>query len=1125
MPRHPLPTLSLLALALLFLAPSTRAQLTPDLVLSTGLPHNTPQFALSPDGQVLLTTQYDGAAIFAETATGRTLNTLDLGYDRYTTPYQPIYASNKTVYFLSEKRIQSFDIPSFSFGRDLNVPQPTAYLRDSTTGNLLVAGQRGNRATLWTVDPSNNRIRPFHTCNQSKLDAITQIQLAPDENLALLSFKSGAAELLKTGPRWAIAKTYPATKDRRYLLPDGHILNIPSGFIKALTLSNPADASIPVTIALPVGLVQHDRPTQRINHAIPPQDASQPTLVISDDAIYHLDPQSHTLSLYHSFRTDASHSSKIRKLISSPNFKHTIAHVSRSSDYSETFLASPHNVAGATFSRWDADAFKPKTLQTSQSSRILLVRDGEGLVKHVTLKPTGLEVSSFQGDFFTETSLATQTNESAVSIFSPSYQTKNLHNTKIYPSSLTNATHQILHKDNTAHDLPFKKPTPILSPAGSFLLLSHSDGFQVREANGKFLWKLDHGDFKATHFTFSQDQSLLFFAKLRSQHSKSTIVATDAHSGKTLWEVSGHPLALRHDSVDNVLRFATEKSYVSSQGGKDHRYLRHFINTVDATTGTVQGTPASIVATADYPDFVAATPDGKRWIFQNDKTLSVAKHPSYVIASTIPLSNRVSKGSFLNGSRHLVAISDSKLSFFDTDSAQHLGDLTLMQNNASWAFAAPTGLFDAPAAAHDSLDFAFGITPVPLASFFEPYYRPRLLDDLLNGRNITPAALDFAELATPPSTKATLLNSDTQNILTSDTTKQDELLLNIAIASGVTPVRELRIFHNGKRLALSTRGLFVEDDLSDPAVTAATPSYKHNRQIPVRLLPGENTFTVVALNAQNIESPPTELKIHLEVDPNKKRPELHLVAIGIDEYQNEKYNLNYAVADASAFAESLRKKSEKLFSKLNYYPIKNGEAIKQRLVSVLEEVQTTASPTDVFIFYYAGHGVVTKEGRGDFFIVPHDVTQLYGADDQLAHRGLSSGQLQEISSLISAQKQLFILDACQSGGALSSIKQRGAAEERAIAQLARSTGTHWLTASGSQQFATEFADLGHGAFTYTLLRALEGLADTGDGRVTVNELKAYLESQVPEVTAQYKGTAQYPASYGYGQDFPVVLLP
>jgi uncharacterized caspase-like protein len=161
---------------------------------------------------------------------------------------------------------------------------------------------------------------------------------------------------------------------------------------------------------------------------------------------------------------------------------------------------------------------------------------------------------------------------------------------------------------------------------------------------------------------------------------------------------------------------------------------------------------------------------------------------------------------------------------------------------------------------------------------------------------------------------------------------------------------------------------------------------------------------------------------------------------------------------------------------------------------------------------------------GDFFLVPYDVTQLYGADEQLAAKAVSSKELLEFSKLIPAQKQLFLLDACQSAGALQAVAMRGAAEEKAIAQLARSSGTHWITASGSEQFATEFEQIGHGAFTFTLLDGLLGKGDNGDGRVTVNELKAWLESQVPEVTQKYKGSPQYPASYGYGQDFPVGVV-
>jgi len=66
--------------------------------------------------------------------------------------------------------------------------------------------------------------------------------------------------------------------------------------------------------------------------------------------------------------------------------------------------------------------------------------------------------------------------------------------------------------------------------------------------------------------------------------------------------------------------------------------------------------------------------------------------------------------------------------------------------------------------------------------------------------------------------------------------------------------------------------------------------------------------------------------------------------------------------------------------------------------------------------------------------------------------------------------------------------------------------------------------LGHGAFTYGLLEALSGKADSGDKRVTVKEIDAYLQAVVPELTAKYKGLPQYPASFGFGNDFPLVII-
>ena len=117
------------------------------------------------------------------------------------------------------------------------------------------------------------------------------------------------------------------------------------------------------------------------------------------------------------------------------------------------------------------------------------------------------------------------------------------------------------------------------------------------------------------------------------------------------------------------------------------------------------------------------------------------------------------------------------------------------------------------------------------------------------------------------------------------------------------------------------------------------------------------------------------------------------------------------------------------------------------------------------------------------------------------------------------------MDACQSGGSVELLAARGAAEEKAIAQLSRSAGIHVMASAGSEQFATEFAELGHGLFTYLLIKALEGDADGApkDGKVTIYELKSYLDDQVPEMTRKLKGKPQYPYTFSRGQDFPVVI--
>ena len=497
-------------------------------------------------------------------------------------------------------------------------------------------------------------------------------------------------------------------------------------------------------------------------------------------------------------------------------------------------------------------------------------------------------------------------------------------------------------------------------------------------------------------------------------------------------------------------------------------------------------------------------------------------------------SGAVSGISFSKNGRFMFTVGeDNTIKAWDNETTMPNLVATLYAFAASneWAVTTPGGHFDATPSAQESMYYVNGTVVVPMSAMYEKFYTPRLLMRILNGEKIDPVDVNVDKLSVPPTIKIlppvenTLRNlvveDDKPNVRRYEMSN-NKITLTIAAECSSSGVSEIRLFHNGKTIGTGTRNLVVEDE--------TTVEKQKKQSFDVQLVEGENSFRAIAFNTERTESQPDEIIVNYKAikTSNTQNTEggitLHLLVVGINKYKNPKYNLNYATADATSFKEAIERGGASIFSKTNVVFIGDEKATKEGISAELDKIKTNAKPQDVFIFYYAGHGVLNEKKA--FYLVPHDVTQLYGADDALAQKGLSANELQQFSKDIKAQKQLFILDACQSAGALEQlVAARGAAEEKAIAQLARATGTHWLTASGSEQFASEFEQLKHGTFTYVLLEALSGKADKGgDKKITVKELDAYLQEVVPELTAKYKGTPQYPASYGYGNDFPIGVV-
>lgn len=444
---------------------------------------------------------------------------------------------------------------------------------------------------------------------------------------------------------------------------------------------------------------------------------------------------------------------------------------------------------------------------------------------------------------------------------------------------------------------------------------------------------------------------------------------------------------------------------------------------------------------------------------------------------------------------------DGTTKFWDLNSGKEFFEHIHFGNN-EWMVKNPEGYFNGTDEARKFIHFVDGVKTYSVDQFFNEFYRPDLLPKIFQSRGGSTDLKGIGnklQSSPPPSTKVAVLS-------TSDPSKADVF---IKITDNGAGVSSLKLFHNGKNIALD------EENLKLPKGKNQSATF----QKAVNLIGGNNTFTIVATNKDNVESDATSAEIFSE--SSSKSSTCHILAVGINEYKNPKMTLNYARPDAESFIDIVNSNGEALFKRVILHTLYDDKASRGNILAKLDELASTIQQEDVFIFYYAGHGSMVDN---QFYFIPTESLRLYDIAS-LKKEAINASVLQEKLQNIKALKQLIVMDACQSGASVELLATRGAAEEKAIAQLSRSAGIHVMASAGSEQFATEFAELGHGLFTYTLITALQGAADGApkDGKVTIYELKSYLDDQVPELTRKLKGKPQYPYTFSRGQDFPIIL--
>ena len=238
----------------------------------------------------------------------------------------------------------------------------------------------------------------------------------------------------------------------------------------------------------------------------------------------------------------------------------------------------------------------------------------------------------------------------------------------------------------------------------------------------------------------------------------------------------------------------------------------------------------------------------------------------------------------------------------------------------------------------------------------------------------------------------------------------------------------------------------------------------------------------------------------------------YAVVVGISEYQDpEISDLQFADRDAQAFVQYLRSPAGGNVPAEHIRLLLNDKATTGQIVNALGWLTDVVGEDETAIIYFSGHGDVETQTAMNlgFFLTYDSPSHSYMAG---AYALL---YLQSVVTTISQQNKarvIVISDACRAGQ-LAGMSIGG---PQVTANMLRQQFANEvkILACGPDEYSNEGVQWGNGrgAFSFHLIRGLQGLADTdGNYEVNLREIDLYLSEIVPRETAP---SEQYPMVVG-----------
>lgn len=224
---------------------------------------------------------------------------------------------------------------------------------------------------------------------------------------------------------------------------------------------------------------------------------------------------------------------------------------------------------------------------------------------------------------------------------------------------------------------------------------------------------------------------------------------------------------------------------------------------------------------------------------------------------------------------------------------------------------------------------------------------------------------------------------------------------------------------------------------------------------------------------------------------------LWLLLVGVNQYQDKQIpSLRYSAQDCQGLAAALNAATQGFPQKeLRIYCDYGKIPLLENIRASLQEIAAATKPIDTVLFYFSGHGMLEPLNQ-KVVLCLQDTQQ-----NNLINTGLQLEELLELLEKCSAQQQLLWLDACHSGdltflgakGEKSSLLNPTKELVEFLRQrAAKIKGFYALLSCDCGQQSWEFPQLGHGVFTYYLIRGLRGEAADSQGIIEADGLYRYV---------------------------------